>query len=166
MRTAIRSLAAAALVATTAFVSAGPPWISIEYPANPYDAASRGAVLLVHTFHHGTSVGYPVSGTAEGMVNGARRTVSLEFKPTSRPGVYALHKQWANEGVWTLVIGASQGTGEGNMATAVVELASDGKVASVDVPTRQRGQWLIPASVSMADVDAGLRARAARLASR
>jgi len=166
MRTAIRSLAAAALVATTAFVSAGPPWISIEYPANPYDAASRGAVLLVHTFHHGTSVGYPVSGTAEGMVNGARRTVSLEFKPTSRPGVYALHKQWATEGVWTLVIGASQGTGEGNMATAVVELASDGKVASVDVPTRQRGQWLIPASVSMADVDAGLRARAARLASR
>ncbi|HMC56362.1 MAG TPA: hypothetical protein VKH19_14370 [Gemmatimonadaceae bacterium] len=166
MRIAIRSLAATALFATTAFVSAGPPWISIEYPANPYDAASRGAVLLVHTFHHGTSVGYPVSGTAEGMVNGARRTVSLEFKPTSRPGVYALHKQWANDGVWTLVISASQGAGEGNMVTAVVELATNGKVASVDVPTRQRGEWLIPASVSMTDVDAGLRARAARLASR
>jgi hypothetical protein len=166
MRTVIRSLAAAALLSTTAFASAGPPWLSIEYPANPYDAASRGAVLLVHTFHHGTSVGYPVSGTAEGIVNGARRTVSLEFKATSRPGVYALHKQWANDGVWTLVIAATQGNGDGNTVTAVVELGANGQVASVNVPTRQRGEWLIPAAVSMNDVDAALRARAARLASR
>ena len=166
MRTVIRSLAAAALLSTTAFASAGPPWLSIEYPANPYDAASRGAVLLVHTFHHGTSVGYPVSGTAEGIVNGARRTVSLEFKATSRPGVYALHKQWANDGVWTLVIAATQGNGDGNTVTAVVELGANGQVAAVNVPTRQRGEWLIPAAVSMNDVDAALRARAARLASR
>jgi len=166
MRTVLRSLATVALLASTAFVSAGPPWISIEYPANPYDAASKGAVLLVHTFHHGTSVGYPVSGTAEGIVGGARRTVSLEFKPTSRPGVYALHKQWANDGVWTLVIAATQGTGEGNTVSAVVELAPNGTVATVNVPTRQRGEWLMPAVVSMNDVDAGLRARAARLASR
>ena len=166
MRTAIRSLAAAALFATTAFVSAGPPWISIEYPANPYDSASRGAVLLVHTFHHGAAIGYPVSGTAEGIVNGARRTVSLEFKPTSRPGVYALHKQWANDGVWTLVIAATQGAGEGNTVSAVVELGADGRVASVNVPTQQRGGWTVPAAVAMGDVEASLRARAARLASR
>ena len=166
MRIAIRSLAAAALLGTAAFVSSGPPWVSIEYPANPYDAASRGAVLLVHSFHHGTSVNFPVSGTAEGIVNGARRTVSLEFKPTSRPGVYALHKQWANDGVWTLVIGVTQGSGDGNTVSAVVELGQDGRVASVNVPTRQRGDWLVPATVSMRDIDAGLRARAARLASR
>jgi len=166
MRTAIRSLAAAALFATTAFVASGPPWISIEYPANPYDSASRGAVLLVHTFHHGTAIGYPVSGTAEGIVSGARRTVSLEFKPTSRPGVFALHKQWANDGVWTLVIGATQGAGDGNTVTAVVELGADGRVASVNVPTQQRGGWTVPAAVAMSDVEAGLRARAARLASR
>src|SRR3954463_8377549 len=167
MRTVLRSLAAAALFATTAFVSAGPPWISIEYPANPYDAASRGAVLLVHTFHHGTSVGYPVSGTAEGLVNGARRTVSLEFKPTSWPGVYALNKQWADDGVWTLVIATTQGAGEFNTASAIVELGADGRVASVSVPTRRNASgYLLPNAVAMSDVDAGLRARASRLASR
>jgi hypothetical protein len=159
MRT-IRLLALGSLLAATAFVRFGPPWISIEYPANPYDAASRGAFLLVHAFHHGTPVNFPVSGTAEGLVNGTRRTISLEFKDTSRPGVYALQKQWPAEGAWTLVLGVSQGEGEFNTVRAVVELAADGRVANVNVPTRRDATgYLIPGSVSMADVEAGLRAR-------
>src|SRR5512141_1181971 len=111
-------LAIPALLATTGFASTGPAWISIEYPANPYDSASRGAFLLVHAFHHGQNVGFPVAGSAEGLVNGARRTVSLEFKSTSRPGVYALHKQWPSDGVWTLVLSVRQGEGAGNVAQA------------------------------------------------
>lgn len=166
MRT-IRSLATIALFATTAFISSGPPWISVEYPANPYDAASRGAFLLVHAFHHGTPVGFPVSGTAEGLVAGARRTISLEFRRTSRPGVYALQKQWPSDGVWTLVLGVTQGDhGDGNTAQAVVELGADGGVTSVNVPTRRQGNYTVPTKVSMADVEAGLRARAARVATR
>lgn len=155
-----------ALVGTTAFASFGPPWISIETPANPYDAASRGAYLLVHAFHHGTPVGFPVSGTAEGIVKGERKTISLSLKPTSRPGVYALHKQWSDDGVWTLVLSVTQGSGEGNTVSAVVELGTNGQVASVDVPTVMKGQWRIPVPVSMAAVEAGLRAREARLAAR
>ena len=162
----IRSIATASLFALTAFVSSGPPWISVEYPANPYDSASRGAFLLVHAFHHGTPVNFPVSGTAEGLVNGARRTVSLEFRATSRPGVYALTKQWSDDGTWTLILGVSQGDGEMNTVKAVVELAQNGDVASVRVPTRQQGAYRVPAAVSMADVEASLRARAGRVASR
>jgi hypothetical protein len=165
---ALRLLALGSLLAATAFVTSGPPWISIEYPANPFDSGSRGAFLLVHAFHHGTPVGYPVSGTAEGLVKGERRTISLEFKNTSRPGVFALHKQWPNDGVWTLILGVTQGEGEGNTIKAVVDLATDGQVASVKVPTQKKGGWDIPAPVSMADVEAGLRARAsaARIATR
>lgn len=164
---AIRLLALGSLLAATAFVRSGPPWISIEYPANPYDAASRGAFLLVHSFHHGTAVSFPVFGTAEGLVNGTRRTVSLEFKSTSRPGVYALHKQWPGEGVWTLVLGVTQGTGEANTVSAIVELGTQGQVAQVTVPTRKdRSGWLIPTPVVMSEVEAGLRARAGRVASR
>jgi hypothetical protein len=161
-----RLLAVTALLATTAFVTSGPPWISIEYPANPYDSASRGAFLLVHAFHHGTPVNFPVSGTAEGLVAGARRTISLEFKSTSRPGVYALQKQWPTEGTWTLVLAVTQGEGNDNTVKAVVELAENGQVASVNVPTRRQGNWIVPAAVSMTDIEAGLRARAGRLASR
>jgi hypothetical protein len=163
----VRSLAVIALLATTAFAKKGPPWISIEYPSNPYDAASRGAFLLVHAFHHGTPVSFPVSGTAEGLVNGTRRTVSLEFKSTSRPGVYALHKQWPNDGTWTLVLGVSQGEGDFNTVKAVVEIGTNGQVAKVDVPTRrQKDGYLVPDRVVMSDVEAGLRARAGRLASK
>ena len=159
-----RFLALGSLLATTA--AFGPPWISIEYPANPYDSGSKGAYLLVHAFHHGTPLSFPVSGTAEGIVNGERRTVSLEFKNTSRPGVYALHKQWSSDGVWTLVLGVTQGDGEMNTVKAVVELGANGQILTVNVPTRMQGVWRVPDRVNMADVETNLRSRAASLASR
>jgi hypothetical protein len=140
----------------------GPPWISIEYPANPFDRDTRDAYLLVHAFHHGTPVGFPVSGTAEGLVDGRRRSVKLAFTATSRQGVYALKKSWADEGTWTLVITVAQGPGDG--ATALVEIGAGGAVASVQVPTRRQGQWLIPQPVPMAEVEKGLTARARQLA--
>src|SRR5688572_10259807 len=149
---ALRWLSIVPLIAVTAFVKLGPPWISIEYPANPYDSGSRGAFLLVHAFHHGTPMTFPVFGTAEGLVDGKRRTISLEFRNTSRPGVYALQKQWPADGVWTLILGVRQGVEEGNTVQAVVELSRSGQVAKVDVPTRQQGSWLVPAPVAMADV--------------
>ena len=68
------AIAACAIALTGAAPSFGPPWISIETPANPYDAASRGAFLVVHTFHHGDLAASGVTGTAEGMVSGARRS--------------------------------------------------------------------------------------------
>lgn len=159
-------LALSALLATTAFTGFGPPWISIETPANPFDAATRDAFLLVHAFHHGTPTSFPVSGTAEGILEGARRTISLELKPTSRPGVYALRQQWPDNGTWTLILAVTQGNGEMNTVKAVVELAPNGKVASVDVPTSMRNGWRVPAPVNMAEVEASLRTRAGRLASR
>ena len=154
--------ALAALVATPAL--AGPPWISIELPVNPYDQSMRGAFLLVHAFHHGTPVGYIVTGTAEGIVSGERRSIKLEFTETSREGVYALKRMWPADGVWTLVIKANQGPDDA--ATAVIELGPQGEVASVRVPMMQRGAWTVPAPVSLGDIDAALRARAAVLAQR
>ena len=166
MRYLIRLLSLAVLcsAALARPAVAGPPWISIELPANPYDAASRGAFLLVHAFHHGTAITGIVSGTAEGIVNGERRTIKLEFTATSREGVRALRKMWPDEGVWTLVITALQGPNDG--ATAIVEIGANGEVASVKVPATQNGQWTMPAEVSMADIEAGLRARAGALARR
>jgi hypothetical protein len=167
MRTRIRSLALAAL-ATALFtapgLAKGPPWISIELPVNPYDQSMRGAFLLVHAFHHGTAVGYIVTGTAEGIVHGERQSVKLEFTETSREGVHALKRSWPTEGTWTLVIRANQGPDD--FATAVVDLGPDGEVAAIRVPTMQRGAWTVPAPVSLADIDASLRARAAALARR
>ena len=143
---------------------AGPPWISIELPANPYDQATRGAFLLVHAFHHGQPVAYLLTGTAEGIVNGERRSIKLEFSETTRDGVYALKRMWPSDGVWTLVIKANQGPDDA--ATAVIELGPEGEVASIRVPVMQRGQWTVPAPVSLGEIDAALKARAAQLARR
>lgn len=136
---------------------AGPPWITIEYPGNPFDQQVRDAFLVVHAFHHNAPAGLPVSGTAEGIVNGQRRTITLSFVPLSREGTFALRKQWPNEGRWLLALHVTQGAGEHNTATALVRLAADGSVASTVVPSKagERGMRL-PTTVTAADVEAAL----------
>jgi hypothetical protein len=157
----------AAALAVVAALAVGPPWISIEYPANPHDRSNTGTMLYVHVFHHAQPIAYPIEGTAEGFVNGERRSIKLKFTETARPAVYGLSRQWPTEGVWTLVIKMSRGeSGGGDGATAIVELGTDGEIASVRVPTRQQGQWTIPVDVSMTEVDRALRARASALAVR
>ena len=135
----------------------GPPWISIEYPPSPYDASTRDAFLLVHTFHHGTPIVAPVTGKAEGIVGGERRSVALKFAGTSRTGVYALNKQWASDGSWVLFISANQGPDDD--VTAIVELGSNGQVASVRVPTERRGSWTVPSDVSASERESIVTAR-------
>lgn len=141
---------------------AGPPWITIEYPGNPFNPEVRDAFLVVHAYHHNTPVGLPVSGTAEGIVNGQRRTITLRFQPLRKEGAFALTKQWPDEGRWLLALHVTQGEGEGNTATAVVRLAADGSIASTKVPSKagERGMRL-PVAVSKADVEAALAAMVA-----
>ena len=141
---------------------AGPPWISIEYPVNPYDQTTKRAFLVVHAFHHGTPTAFPVSGTAEGIVDGQRRSVPLSFEATSRTGTFALTKQWPSNGTWTLAIAVAQGPED--RVWAVVELAPSGEVASVRVPTHEQNGWVIPSPLAMKDIDSSLRARVSQLA--
>jgi hypothetical protein len=151
--------------AAPASVVAGPPWVSIEYPVNPFDRTTRGAHLLVHAYYHGTPVAYPVSGTAEGIVNGERRTMTLRFETTSRTGVYALRKQWPSEGSWTLVISVTQGEHEATgVAQALVELSPTGSVASVQVPTQQHAEGAFPRRLTAQEIEMALRAQAQRVA--
>ena len=150
------AIAASALLLSAFTSSFGPPWISIETPPNPYDATSRGAALVVHTFHHGEIVASGVTGTAEGLVGGARRSIPLVFDTTSRKGSYALRKQWPNDGVWMLVINTG---GQAQGVTALVDIESGGDVGRVRVPTRRSGQWDLPQQVTARDVTAALEAR-------
>lgn len=159
-RLAIAAAAALTLSAAGPALDArtfGPPWISIETPPNPFDRATRGAFLVVHTFHHGDVVASGVTGTAEGIVGGERRSIRLAFDTTSRPGSYALRKQWPADGVWMLVI--STGAGE-NGVTALVDVSASGEVARVRVPTRRADGWDIPVQVTARDIDSALRSRA------
>ena len=159
------TIAAAALTLSAAVPAFGPPWISIETPPNPFDAASRGAYLIVHTFHHGDAVASGVTGAAEGIVGGSRRSIPLTFDATSRTGSYALRKQWPSDGTWMLVINTG---GQAEGVTALVDIDAAGDVSKVRVPTRREGQWQLPQQVTARDITAALEARAvaARTAAR
>ena len=147
----------------TTAAAKGPPWISIELPANPLDRTTRDAFLLVHAFHHGTPVGFPVTGRAEGLVHGQRKSVPLTLRATSRTGVYALDRQWDQDGEWTLVLSVEQG--KDDVAQAMVQI-SNGQVIAVSVPADRRDGWSIPRRITQEEIERSLRDRPAVVAAR
>ncbi|HVS61612.1 MAG TPA: hypothetical protein VHE82_13055 [Gemmatimonadaceae bacterium] len=160
-RTLLHSFALAAVltVAASSSALAGPPWIAIEYPANPFDASSRGAFLTVRTYHHGEFQSTTVTGTAEGVVDGKRQSMRLDIRPGSQPGMYVVRWQRPATGRWVLVI--NSGTAGVSEATAVVEISPSGGVAGVTVPTRSIGNgWISPRAVATSEIDALLQGRA------
>ncbi len=159
-RTLLRSFALVFALTLTAFsaANAGPPWIAIEYPANPFDRTSRDAFLTVRTYHHGDLMARTVTGTAEGVVNGKRQSMRLDIRPGSQPGVYAVRWQRPAVGRWVLVI--SSGSAGVTDATAVVEISPSGGIAGVTVPTRAiGGGWISPRPVAAAEIDGLLQGR-------
>lgn len=151
-------LVAGLSLAVSGIAFSGPPWIAIEYPVNPHDPATRGAFMTVRTYHHGDLIGYELTGTAEGLVNGRRQTAKLNIQRLSRPGVYAVRWQKPAEGTWVLMVSSSRdGT---HAASAMVSIDNRGRVASVTVPSDpiEGGRWQVPRKVAAAEVDALLRA--------
>jgi hypothetical protein len=130
----------------------GGPWISIEAPANPYDETARGALMLVHTFHHGTKVNLPVVGKAEGLVDGERKSVKLTLTKSSEIGTHSVRNEWGSKGTWTVLVTASQG--DANIQ-AVAEINADGSVGKISVPSKNGRPHLL----SVAEIDQGLRER-------
>lgn len=154
IRSFLTSVAVATLALATATTPAhaGPPWISIELPANPLNSTTRGAYLLVHSYHHGDIVQYPLSGTATGLVNGKRQVVKLAFERTNMAGVSALRQNWTAEGTWVLAINIGGEEGP----TALVSVVA-GKVRGVNVPTQTRDGFTMGRKVTQADVDRALK---------
>lgn len=162
----LATIAGAAVMLSAAARSVAPmfggPWISIESPANPYDEAMRGSVMLVHTFHHGTKVDMPLVGKAEGLVDGQRKSVSLTLTKGSQAGTHGVRNEWGAKGIWTVLLTATQPEPSASIQ-AVVDINADGTVGKVTVPNTAGRTRLL----SAAEIDQGLRERAsARVAGR
>lgn len=134
-----------------------PPWLSVEYPVNPYDRANHDALMLVHAAMR-ESVPTPrdLVGSAEGIVNGQRQSVALRFDPTSQPGVFAVRRQWPAQGAWVLKITLAKST------TALVSLDRSGEVASVNIPMNAGSGDRFPREVAAHDIDSTLAVIASR----
>ena len=156
----IPALAIALVAATAAFTTPAPmkwpPWVSVESPVNPFDPGARGALMLVHVaFREGQSKISDLQGSAEGIVNGTRRTVPLRFEDTGRPNTYALRRQWPTEGTWLVKLTVRQ-------TTAIVTLDQAGNVLAVRVPTERRGDDVLPRLVASREIDSTLTVAARR----
>ena len=97
---------------------AGGVGLSVE--TAPPALAEKGVALLVHTNNCGQAAFLPLEGTAEGLVGGRRRSLPLRLERTPEPGVYALAKQWPDQGAWVLRISTTRP----HAATALVKLAA------------------------------------------
>ena len=64
----------------------GGPWISIETPVNPYMSSVNGGLFLVHTWVHQNPSDLPVSGRAEGLIDGKRRSVPFTLTKSGQIG--------------------------------------------------------------------------------
>lgn len=134
-----------------------PPWLSIEYPVNPYDRANRDALLLVHAaMREAVPTARDLTGTAEGIVNGQRQSVALHLDATSEPGVFAVRRQWPTEGAWMLKITLAKST------TALVSLDRSGAVSSVNIPMQMGSGERFPREVAARDIDSTLAVIASR----
>lgn len=136
-------------------VALGPPWISIEYPGNPFDQSTRSAYLVVHTYHHMTPVFADLRGEAVTWEGGRRVATPLRFGETGRTGTYTLARQWSTGHPTVLVITYG---GEHGTVTALVSVSAEGVVTRVDVPSRPYENIVVPRDPTRADEIAALRA--------
>lgn len=151
-------LAALITFGCVATALAGGFQLSVETPSGAATGQLKDAVLLVRTFGCHTPADARVSATAEGVVNGERRSLPLEVAYDST-GVYALKRQWPSEGSWVLAI-----TGEYSSftSTLIVDLGPNGNVhpgTRLEPGSRKGTHALVmPRKATTAEIDSALKA--------
>lgn len=113
----------ALLLAASSSASAGGFQLSVETPSGS-DPQMKDIVLLARTYGCHQPADAKLSATAEGLVNGARKSVALELRSIGS-GVYAIKQQWPSEGTWVVAL---TGAYNGMTSSVLVELGPNGKV--------------------------------------
>jgi hypothetical protein len=92
-----------------------------------------------------------IEGSAEGLVNGMRRSVVLKMTALNRPGVYAVEQNWPMEGAWVVNL---KGTCANANAAAVVPIGPHGFL--------RESSKFFQRLASPAEIDASLKALTAK----
>jgi Tol biopolymer transport system component len=80
--------------------------------------SADGKSVVVRTYRCGTPSSFTVVGTAEGVVDGARKTIPLAIARAGEEGVFTVARQWPADGKWVLVFSVEGG----HAVSALVEL--------------------------------------------
>jgi hypothetical protein len=120
---------------------------SIGSPVASQDFRSKSAAFVFRTEGCADPAKPQISGTAEGLVNGVRRSMALKLVETSRPGVYAVNQIWPAEGEWVVAL---KGTCADAITGAIVPIGPNGFV-------RESSKFL-PRPPTGAEIETSLRA--------
>ena len=134
--------AAAAAIAQDFALQVGPP-VAGNAPF------SKRALLVVRPAGCADPARARITATAEGIVNGTRRSVPLTLSPGPSSGVHAVQPQWPNSGAWVVNL---VGTCAGKTAGALVSVAGPSPKYN-----REAVKYL-PHPATPAEIDASLKA--------
>jgi hypothetical protein len=98
---------------------------TIGSPVASQDFHFKAAVFVFRTEGCTDSGKSQISATAEGIVNGERRSVVLKVMPASKPGVYGIYQSWQAEGRWVVNLKGACGN---LSAGAIVPMGPNGFV--------------------------------------
>ncbi len=96
---------------------------AIGNPVASQDFRFKSAAFALRTEGCADPAKAQITGTAEGILNGARRSVVLKVTPASKPGVYAVEQQWPAEGQWVVSL---RGACAGESAGAIIPFGPKG----------------------------------------
>ena len=117
LRLGITVFTVAALVLAAGFT------FTIGSPVASQDYQAKAAAFVFRTEGCPEPAKAQISGTAEGLVKGARRSVVLKVTAMTKPGVYAVYQNWPPEGEWVVNL---KGTCTDASAGAIVPIGPKG----------------------------------------
>jgi hypothetical protein len=96
---------------------------TIGNPVAAEDFRAKVATFVFRTEGCADPAKSQITGTAEGIVKGTRRSVGLKVATMSKPGVYAVYQTWPPEGDWVVNL---KGTCAEANAGAIVPIGPKG----------------------------------------
>ena len=137
----IGSVAVAALAFAQTFT------FTIGSPVASMDGRSKLAAFVFRTEGCADAAKAQVDGTAEGLVQGARKSVALKLTAMSTPGVYAVYPTWPADGDWVVSL---RGTCADASAGALIPIGPGGFIRA--------SSKFLPRPATAAELDAALHA--------
>ena len=102
-------LAAAAVAAFAGQLWAGGFWLQLGNPEANTEARNANAVLVIKAVGCHDPATAQVSARAVGTVDGKRQVIPLKLTALGEPGVFALARQWPEQGKWVIALTGKNG---------------------------------------------------------
>jgi len=120
---------------------------NLASPVASQDFHAKTAAFVFRTQGCAEPAKAQISGTAEGIVNGVHKSVALKIVSMSKPGVYAVYREWPAEGEWLVNL---KGTCSDASAGAIVPIGPKGFI--------RESSKILQHPATEAEIDAALKA--------